>query len=123
MMTSQKESNLSEFAQPEIMTETRLNIEEERLIKQAVLKMNGHILGFVLGFISALGLFVATNWLILKGGENVGEHLNLLGNFFIGYEVTFLGSIIGAVYSFVIGYLSGLIIGWVYNAVIFLKNR
>lgn len=122
-MLSQNESGLSDFSKPTIMTETKSTIDEEKLIKQAVLKMNGHILGFVLGFISALGLFIATNWLILKGGENVGEHLSLLSHFFIGYDVTFLGSLIGAAYSFIGGYLSGLIIGWVYNAVIFLKNR
>lgn len=123
MMTSQKESKLSDFTQPTIMIENKPTVDEEKLIKQAVLKMNGHILGFVLGFISALLLFVATNWLIFKGGENVGEHLGLLNQFFIGYEVTFLGSIIGAVYSFIVGYLSGLLIGWVYNGIIFLKNR
>ena len=105
------------------MAETKSTVDEEKLIKQAVLKMNGNILGFVLGIISALGLFVATNWLILKGGEDVGQHLALLDQFFIGYSVTFLGSFIGAAYAFVAGYLSGLIIGWVYNAVIFLKNR
>lgn len=119
-MTSQNESSFSDFRQPTMMTEIK---DEEKLIKQAVLKMNGHILGFVLGVISALVLFIATNWLILKGGPNVGEHLSLLGHFFIGYSVTFLGSIIGAVYSFIAGYLSGLIIGWVYNWVIYLKNR
>ena len=123
MMTSQKESGISDFTQPTIMTKS--TVEEEKLIKQAVLKMNGHILGFVLGFIGALIIFAATNWLILKAGEGeeIGPHLGLLGQFFIGYDVTFLGSVIGAVYAFVLGYLSGLIIGWVYNGIIFLKNR
>lgn len=122
-MTSRNQSGVNDFTQSTIMAETRPNIDEEKLIKQAVLKMSGHVLGFVLGIISALGLFVATNWLVIKGGEDVGTHLGLLSNFFYGYDVTFWRSFIGAAYAFVCGYLSGLIIGWIYNAIIFLKNR
>ena len=104
------------------MTRTDASNSEEELIKQAVLRLNGHVLGFVLGVIGALGIFVATNWLVIKGGEVVGPHLGLLSQFFIGYSVTFVGSLVGAAYCFVMGYLSGLLIGWVYNAVVFLKT-
>jgi len=96
---------------------------EEQILKKAVLHLNGHILGFIFGIIGAMAIFVATNWLVLKGGEVVGPHLGLLNQFFIGYSVTFTGSLIGAAYAFVTGYLSGLLIGWVYNTVIFFKNR
>lgn len=96
---------------------------EEQLLKRAVLRLNGHILGFVIGVIGALAIFAATNWLVFKGGDEVGPHLSLLGQFFLGYSVTFAGSFIGAIYGFITGYLSGLLIGWVYNAVIFLKSR
>lgn len=120
MMTSQNESGLTDFS---ASTTVESTVNEEELIKRAVLRINGHILGFVLGIISALGIFVATNWLIIKGGEDVGRHLSLLSHFFIGYSVTFLGSFIGAAYSFVGGYLSGLIISWVYNGVVFMKTR
>lgn len=107
--------------QIEMTKPTQANAEEE-ILKQAVVRLNGHILGFVLGIISALVIFAATNFLVLKGGEVVGPHLSLLGQFFIGYSVTFVGSLIGAVYGFITGYLSGLLIGWVYNAVVFLKT-
>ncbi|HMJ08899.1 MAG TPA: hypothetical protein VK468_07830 [Pyrinomonadaceae bacterium] len=93
---------------------------EEQLIKKAVLRLNGHILGFVMGVIGAIAVFVATNWLVLKGGDVVGPHLGLLGQFFIGYSVSFLGSLIGAAYIFVIGYIGGLLISWIYNSVAFL---
>lgn len=96
---------------------------DEQLLKNAVLRLNGHILGFIIGIIAALVIFAATNWLVFKGGEVVGPHLGLLSQFFIGYSVTFGGSFIGAAYGFVSGYLSGLILGWVYNAVIFLKSN
>jgi hypothetical protein len=105
------------------MTKNRSADREEQIIRKAVLHLNGHILGFIFGVVGALGLFVATNWLVLKGGEVVGPHLGLLGQFFIGYSVTFIGSFIGAAYAFVLGYLSGLFIGWIYNSVVLLKKR
>jgi hypothetical protein len=105
------------------MTEPKVSVAEEEILKQAVLRLNGHILGFVLGVIGGLVIFVATNWLVLKGGDVVGPHLGLLGQFFIGYSVTFTGSFVGAAYGFITGYASGLLIGWIYNAVAFLKTR
>lgn len=95
---------------------------EEELIRRAVLRLNGTVLGLVLGTVAALILFVSTNWLVLKGGDVVGPHLGLLGQFFIGYSVTFAGSLIGAAYGFVTGFLSGLFVGWVYNTVVFLRR-
>lgn len=96
--------------------------DEERLLKHAVIRLNGHILGFVIGILSALALFIATNWLVLKGGEEIGPHLGLLSNFFIWYDVTFFGSFIGAAWAFLCGYVAGLIIGSIYNAVIWIKG-
>lgn len=98
--------------------EQKPNISEEEIIRNAVVRLNGHILGFVFGAVGALILFSATNWLVLKGGEVVGPHMGLLDQFLIGYSVTFVGSLIGAAYAFVIGYLSGLFVAWIYNWVI-----
>jgi hypothetical protein len=95
---------------------------EEEILKHAVLRLNGQVVGIVLGSIAALVIFVATNWLVIKGGDVVGPHLGLLGQFFIGYSVTFFGSLIGALYGLVIGYLGGLLVGWVYNAVVSIKT-
>jgi hypothetical protein len=116
-MTTQKDAD--SFYQPM----NRTDRAEEETIRRAVLRLNGNILGFVLGTVAALVIFVATNWLVIKGGEVVGPHLGLLGQFFIGYSVSFAGSLIGALYGFFLGYLSGLFTGWVYNAVLFLRKR
>jgi hypothetical protein len=97
--------------------------EDEEYLTQAVLRLNGNILGLVIGILAGLIIFVATNWLVLKGGQVVGPHLSLLGQFFIGYSVTFVGSLIGMIYGFITGYLAGLLIGWVYNGVMVLKSR
>jgi hypothetical protein len=109
------------YGRPEISEARRVRAEEQ-ILKHAVVRLNGHILGFVIGIIAALGIFVATNWLVLKGGDVVGPHLALLGHFFIGYSVTFLGSFIGAIYGLIVGYIAGLLIGWIYNGVVFLRT-
>jgi hypothetical protein len=85
----------------------RLTIEEQRALKEAVEVSNEKAWAIGLGLTLAVGLFVATNVLILKGGNNVGSHLQLLRVYFPGYSVTFPGSVIGFIYSFVLGYLSG----------------
>jgi hypothetical protein len=90
---------------------------EEEQIEKAVILLNSKLLGIVLGFLSGAGLFLVTNFLVLKGGPHVGAHLGLLSNFFPGYRVTFLGSIIGFCYAFVVGFLSGVVLGAVYNKV------
>ncbi len=120
MMTQDK---LESFYQQQIELSKNDPINsEEKILKQAVLRLNGQVVGIVLGIISALVIFIATNWLVLKGGDVVGPHLSLLGQFFIGYSVTFFGSFIGAVYGFIVGYVGGLLIGWIYNAIVFLRS-
>ena len=90
---------------------------EENQIEKAIVLLNAKLLGIVLGFLSGAGLFLVTIFLVLKGGEHVGAHLSLLGNFFPGYQVSFLGSIIGFCYAFVVGFLVGIVLGAVYNKV------
>lgn len=97
-------------------------IFEEKLQK-AVIRLNGNVLGSVLGIVTGLVIFAATNFLIIKGGENVGQHLSLLGNFFIGYSVTFIGSLVGFFYGLLTGYIVGFLIGWIYNSVVYLKTH
>jgi hypothetical protein len=53
----------------------------------------------------------------LKGGRVVGPHLSLLRQFFVGYEVTFVGSLIGFAYAFACGFVAGYLVSLVYNRV------
>lgn len=100
----------------------------EKLFKGALL-FNTKSLGLVLGLLLGFAIFIATNWLVIKGGHInesgeyvVGPHLQLLSQFFIGYRVSFFGSIIGFAYGFAIGTLSGALIGWIYNKIVHLRN-
>ena len=102
--------------------------EEEKLLK-AVVRLNATSLGLILGLLIGLSIFIATNWLVIKGGpvtpsgkEIVGPHLQLLSYFFIGYKVSFLGSIIGFLYGFAVGTIGGAFIGWIYNWIVDLRK-
>ena len=92
-------------------------LREEEQIAKAVVQLNAKLLGVVFGMLLGMGLFLVTIILVLKGGENVGQHLVLLAQFFPGYSVTYLGSVIGFVYAFAVGMVIGSVVGAVYNKV------
>jgi len=88
---------------------------EEEQITRAVVRINSVLSGIILGLLGGTGLLVATLWLWLKGGPNPGFHLGLLGQYFPGYTVSLSGGFIGFAYAFVVGFVSGVMIGAVYN--------
>ena len=92
-------------------------LQEEKLFS-GILLLNARVVGLALGVIFGLGIFVATNWLVIKGGDRVGPHLILLSQYFIGYRVTFLGSFIGSAYGFALGTICGSLMGWIYNRIV-----
>ncbi len=100
--------------------------EHQRVVEDLVLTrlmhLNAKLSGFVVGVAAAIGIFVATNWLVLKGGEVVGPHLSLLNQFLIGYRVTFVGSLIGFSYFLIGGFLLGYFIARIYNTFVDLRN-
>jgi hypothetical protein len=100
------------------MSETRdaaENKQEEEAVEFYLQRLNGHAWGMALGVLFGLALLVATLILVVRGGEDVGQHLGLLSSYFWGYDVTYVGSLVGFVYAFVVGYLTGRVICGVYN--------
>ncbi len=93
-------------------------IEEGQNLNAAILRLNSRAWGIALGLLLGGGLFLATIVLVIKGGPDVGQHLSLLSVFFPGYRVTVLGSLIGFVYAFVLGYALGRLVGTVYNRLV-----
>lgn len=89
----------------------------EARLRARVLRLSAVAQGIAFGITFAVMLFVATNWLVLKGGDVVGPHLGLLGQYMVGYEVSFVGSLIGAAYAFAAGFAAGAIVSAVYNRV------
>jgi len=104
------------------MATTKQNEIEDLL--RATRRLSSKALGLIMGLSLGLLIFVATNWLILKGGPAdaqgnpiVGPNLQLLGQFFLGYRVTFVGSLVGFVWGFAVGSIAGSLIAWIYNKV------
>ena len=101
--------------------------DEEKAIEEIILtrmmRLNATVNGIVFGLIFGLVIFIATIWLVLKGGNVVGPNLSLLGQFFVGYEVTFLGSLIGFVYAFITGFIVGYFLAAVYNWIVGMRER
>lgn len=95
----------------------------EDCLFSGVLWLNAKAVGFALGALCGLVVFVATNWLLVKGGDTVGPHLALLSQYFIGYDVSFTGSLIGFMYGFAAGGVAGLLLGWLYNKIVLFRGR
>jgi hypothetical protein len=98
------------------------NQNADPLLREVV-RLNSVMMGIVTGLLAGLVIFTATLWLVIKGGQNVGQHLVLLAQFFPGYRVTFLGSFVGFGYGAVTGFLIGFVVGRLYNYIVRLSER
>lgn len=92
-----------------------MTMPRDENLQSTLLSLNARAWGIAFGLVLGGGLFLATLFLVVKGGPNPGQHLRLLAAFFPGYSVSVLGSIIGFIYAFVVGYALGRIVGEVYN--------
>ena len=93
----------------------RLTEHERQVLNKTILRIHEQGWGIAFGLISGVGLFIATNILVIKGGQPLGPHLSLLSMYFPGYSVSFVGSVVGLIYAFVLGYGLGRIVATVYN--------
>jgi hypothetical protein len=90
----------------------------EVILMQSLTRLDKIALGVALGTYCGLLIFLATNFLILKGGEEIGPNLYLLSQYFAGYDITFVGSLIGLFYGFTAGFILGWLVAFLRNAVI-----
>ena len=81
----------------------------DELMRSAFARYDPVALGGAIGATGALGLFLATALLLLKGGSRVGMNLSLLGNYLVGFNASWQGAVIGAAEAGIGGF--GL--GWV----------
>ncbi|TKB71939.1 MAG: hypothetical protein E8D45_11600 [Nitrospira sp.] len=96
---------------------------EDEVIGRAVTKLHAGVLATVSGMIGGLALFMMTILLVIQDGPQVGQHLQLLSHYFIGYSVTWGGSLVGLFYGALTGALSGWAVGYIYNVVIGFRAR
>jgi hypothetical protein len=94
--------------------------QELVLVRRTIARLRASIVAVVTGMVMGSGLFVATLWLVIKGGPTVGPNLGLLRNYYPGYSVTWVGSLVGFAYGALTGAVLGWCVAWLYN---FLASR
>src|SRR5262249_8263159 len=97
--------------------------EPDKLVEQPTLRISGHALGISLGSLMALQLIATTNWLVVRGTASQSLHAALLHNYFPGYSVSFVGSMVGAAEIFIFTYALSQLLATVYNFVVDRRRR
>lgn len=91
---------------------------KDELLIQTIARVDCPALGIAIGILCGAAIFLATNFLILKGGKQVGPTITLLNQYFFGYSVTIGGSILGLIYGFVSGFIVGWLIAFLRNSIL-----
>ena len=89
-----------------------------RLIRTVFARMDAVAMAAAMGVTFAVGLFLATGILLLKGaspGMPVGGNLSALGTFLPGYEVNWWGAVLGSLYALAIGSIAGFFLSVLWN--------
>jgi len=107
--------------EPDYLEETVADAAFEESLAQIFSKLDRLSFGLAVGSVCGALLFVATLWLTIKGGNDVGANLQLLRNYFPGYRVTAAGSILGFAYGFASGFIMGWSFAFLRNATMFLS--
>jgi len=92
------------------MTVQKLMDADKAVLMAGFARMDVVALAVATGSVCAVGLFLMTITLLLKGappGLQIGPHLGLLDIYLPGYSVSWGGSVIGAAYAWFIGALIG----------------
>jgi len=104
---------LEEITEPEERLEERLVPQplagpdlEERL-REAFAHFDPVALGTAVGVVTGVGLFLATAILLLKGGDRIGPSLSLLSVYFLGYQVSWSGALLGWLEASIVGFALG----------------
>lgn len=92
-------------------------------VRRVVANIHAGVLSIVCAVAGGLAIFLMTVWLLIKGGPEVGLHLRLLRHYFVGYSVTWTGSVVGFLYGALVGGVIGWAVGKIYNMVAELRRR
>jgi protoporphyrinogen oxidase len=87
----------------------------ERVLTRVFARIDKLAFATAVGSVSGLFMFLATIWLVLKGGEIVGPSLRLLSQYFFGYTVTVEGAFVAFGYTFFCGFLFGWLFAYLRN--------
>jgi protoporphyrinogen oxidase len=106
--------------EPDYHEETLVEEAIEAALARVFMKLDSVALGTSIGALSGAILLLATLLLVFKGGDVIGPTLGLLRNYFPGYSVSPVGSLLGLTYGFVSGFVGGWTFAFLRNATMFL---
>jgi len=111
-----------ERAVPRRLDEVDASVDRQRTVDQiieaAFARLDPLAMGWSVGIVAALGLFMATAVLLIRGGDVVGPRLALLDYYFLGYSVSWFGAFIGMVEAAIGGFVMGYLAAYVRNTLI-----
>lgn len=84
------------------------------VLARAFAPMHKRVLGTAIGMTVALGVFAVTAFHVIARPPG-GPSLELLANYFYGYDVSWRGAFIGAWWGFVAGFVAGFFAAFVRN--------
>jgi protoporphyrinogen oxidase len=87
----------------------------DEVIEAAFARLDPLALGVAVGIVCGLGLFLATAVLLIKGGPQAGPNLSLLRHYLLGFEVTWVGAVLGLVEAGAAGFALGYGGAWLRN--------
>jgi hypothetical protein len=70
-------------------------------------QLDARALGVACGLVLGLWLWLATIVLVIRGGPAVGRNLSLLSQYFVGFRVSLVGSVLALAYGCAAGFLAG----------------
>jgi len=80
------------------------------------MNFNVKALGLTCGIFWSLSVVIMTLWVMMLG-DGMNDMLESLGGFYMGYDISYKGAVIGAVWGFFDGLIGGVIFAWLYNCI------
>jgi len=75
--------------------------------------LNPTRLGIAGGIIGGVCMFLVTLFSLYTG--YAAPFLTLLSSVYVGYKISWIGSIIGLIYGFIDGFIKLYVLAWIYN--------
>ncbi len=90
----------------------------EDVLATAFARYDSLALGLAVAIVSGVGLFLATAWVLLRAERDSAEMLALIGQYLLGYEVSWGGAVLGFIGAGLFGFVVGFGVGWLVNLII-----
>jgi protoporphyrinogen oxidase len=94
-------------------------VAPDALVERVLQQLDPVAAGAAVGVVAGVSLFAATAILLLRGGPVVGPTLALLGQYLLGYAVTWRGAFVGFTEVLLLGFAGGSSAAWLRNRVLY----